>query len=102
MVSTLGDDAPALSSVKKWAAEFKSRRESLEDDSRSGRLSIATSQENIDRIHQMIMNNTQLTISHLANVVSNQHLSRTNGEHSPQQTCLVKSLGLMGAPAFDT
>ena len=23
MVSTLGDDAPALSTVKKWAAEFK-------------------------------------------------------------------------------
>ena len=30
MVSTLGDDAPALSTVKKWAAEFKRGRESLE------------------------------------------------------------------------
>ena len=28
MVSTLGDDAPALSTVKKWAAEFKRGRES--------------------------------------------------------------------------
>ena len=32
MVSTLGDNAPALSTVKKWEAEFKRRRESLEDD----------------------------------------------------------------------
>ena len=32
MVSTLGDDAPALSTVKKWATEFKRGRESLEDD----------------------------------------------------------------------
>ena len=32
MVSILGDDALALSTVKKWAAEFKRGRESLEDD----------------------------------------------------------------------
>ena len=70
MVSTLGDDAPALSTVKKWAAEFKRGRESLEDDQRSGRPSTATTQENIDRIHQMVMNDRQLIISHLANVIS--------------------------------
>ena len=46
MVSTLGDDALALSTVKKWAAKFKRGRESLEDDLRSGHPSIATIQEN--------------------------------------------------------
>ena len=56
MVSTLGDDAPALSTVKKVGSGFKRRRESLEDDPRSGRPSAATTQENIDRIHQMVMN----------------------------------------------
>ena len=56
MVSTLGNDALALSTVKKWAAEFKRGRESLEDDPRSGRPSTATTQENVDRIHQMVMN----------------------------------------------
>ena len=56
MVSTLEDDAPALSTVKEWAAEFKTGKESLEDDLRSGRPSTATTQENIDRIHQMVMN----------------------------------------------
>ena len=45
-------------------------RESLEDDPRSGRPSTATIQENIDRIHQMVMNDKRLTISHLANVIS--------------------------------
>ena len=70
MVSTLGDDAPALSTVKKWAAEFKRGRESLEDDPRSGRPSTATTQENIDRIHQMVMNDRRLTITHMANVIS--------------------------------
>ena len=70
MVSTLGDDAPALSTVKKWAAEFKRGRESLKDDPRSERPSTATTHENIDRIHQMLMNDKRLTISHLANVTN--------------------------------
>ena len=70
MVSTLGDDAPALSTMKKWAAEFKRGWESLEDDPRSERPSTATTQENVDRIHQMVMNDRRLTISHLANVFS--------------------------------
>ena len=51
MVALLGDDAPALSSVQKWAVEFKRDRESLEDDPRSGRPAAATIQGNIDRIH---------------------------------------------------
>ena len=70
VISTLGDDAPALSTVKKWAVEYKRRRESLEDDQRSGRSFTATTQENTGRIHQMVMNDRRLTISHLANVIS--------------------------------
>ena len=93
MVSTLGVDTPALSTVK-WAAEFKRGRESL--GPRSGHPSTATTHKNIDRIYQMVMNDRRLTISHFAKVIS------ISGEHSPQQTWLVKSFGLMGAPAFDT
>ena len=32
IIATLGDDASALATVKKWAAKFKKSRESLEDD----------------------------------------------------------------------
>ena len=49
MVATLGDDTPALSTVKKG-------RESLEDDPRSGRSASATTQENINHVHHMVIN----------------------------------------------
>ena len=56
VVDTLGDDAPALSIVKKWAAEFKRDTKSFEDNPRSGRPYTAATQENIDYIHQIVMN----------------------------------------------
>lgn len=58
MAATLGNGVPTLSTVQKWAAEFKRGRESLEDDPRSGRLATATTQENIDRVHHMVMDET--------------------------------------------
>ena len=67
MVATLGNDAPTLSTVKKWAAEFKRGRESLEDAPRSGHPSTATTKENIDRIHKMVMDDRRLTVNHIAN-----------------------------------
>ncbi|MCU7903101.1 MAG: helix-turn-helix domain-containing protein [Candidatus Thiodiazotropha sp. (ex Lucinoma aequizonata)] len=69
MVSTLGDDAPSFATVKRWAAEFKRGRESLEDDPRSGRPSTATTQENVDRVHDMIMDDRRLTTRYIASVV---------------------------------
>ena len=38
MVATLEKDAPSFATVKKWVAEFKHGRESLQDDPCSGRL----------------------------------------------------------------
>lgn len=44
MVATLRDDTSALSTVQKWAAEF---RNSFEDDSMSGHLATVTPEENM-------------------------------------------------------
>ena len=48
IIATLGDDAPALSTTKKWLAESKRGRKSFEDESSSGRPALATTQEKID------------------------------------------------------
>ena len=68
--------------MKKWAAEFKRGKESLEDDPRSGCPSPASTQENIDCIHQMVMNDRRLTISHLADVISISHKRVENIFHN--------------------
>ena len=69
MVNTLRDDAPRLSTVQKRAAKFKRERKSLEDDSRSGRPATATTPKVIDRVHQIVMGDRWLTISHMTDEV---------------------------------
>ncbi|XP_014790447.1 uncharacterized protein LOC106883820 [Octopus bimaculoides] len=68
MVATLGRDDPALSTVYKWAAEFRRGRESLEDDPRSDHHATVTTEENVDRVHRM--DDRQLTINRTANAIS--------------------------------
>ena len=41
--------------MKKWAAELKRRRESIEDDERSGRPKDATTDENVEIVHNLVM-----------------------------------------------
>ena len=66
MVPTLREDAPSYSMVKKWVAEFKRGRESLEDDPRPGRPATDTTQETIDKIHDMIFADRRLTEHYIA------------------------------------
>ncbi|XP_076035341.1 protein GVQW3-like [Oratosquilla oratoria] len=60
MVSTLRDNAPSYSVVKKWADDFRRGRESLEDDPRQGRPATVTTQEIIDKIHDMSLTDRRL------------------------------------------
>ena len=73
MADTFGDNAPGLSTMQKWAVEFKRGRKSLEDDPRSGRPATATTPEVIDCVHQIVMGDRRLTISHIAKEVGISH-----------------------------
>ena len=41
--------------MTKWAAEFKSGRESIEDDEKSGRPKDATTDENVEIVDNLVM-----------------------------------------------
>ena len=54
-MKTLGNESPSYSTVKKWAVEFKRWRESIENDERSGRPEDATTDENVEIVHNLVM-----------------------------------------------
>src|SRR6476619_5411601 len=66
MTATLGEDAPSYSMVKKWAAEFKRGRQSLEDDPRPGRSVTVSTRETIDKIHDMILGDQRIKQRYIA------------------------------------
>src|SRR5436190_6983885 len=58
--SVYGYSAPSFTTVKFWAAEFKRGRKSLGDDERSGRPKIATTDENIGKVHEMVLDDRRI------------------------------------------
>jgi transposase len=54
-IDVYGDSSASFSSIKKWAAEFKCGRTSLEDDPREGRPKSATTPEFIEQVHDMLL-----------------------------------------------
>jgi hypothetical protein len=54
-INVYGDSSPLFSKIKKWVAEFKRGRTSLEDDPREGRSRNATTPESIKHVHDMVL-----------------------------------------------
>ena len=64
MKKTLGDDSPAYSTVKKWAAEFTRGRNSTEDGPRSRPPKDATSEDQVEDVHRRVIKDGRVTIQH--------------------------------------
>ena len=85
--SVYGDSAPSFTTVKFWAAELKPGCKGLGDDERSGRPKIATTDENIAKVHQMVLDDRRIKVREVAEVMNmskervchilNQHLGMT-------------------------
>ena len=54
-INVYEDSSPSFSSIKKWAAQSKRGRTSLEDDPREGRPKSATTPEIIEEVHDMVL-----------------------------------------------
>ena len=62
MVATLGKDAPSYATVKRWVAEFKRGRQSLEDDPRPGRPVTVATPEMVNKVHDIVMTDRRVTV----------------------------------------
>ena len=70
-----GDASSSFSTTKKWAADFKRGRTSLEDDSREGRPKSATTPEIIEQVHDMLLDDRWMKAREIA--VDYRHFKRT-------------------------
>lgn len=64
------DSAPGKSTVEKWYAKFKRGEMSTEDDARSGRPKEVVTDENIKKIHKIILDNRKVTLNDIAKTLS--------------------------------
>ncbi|XP_023237730.1 histone-lysine N-methyltransferase SETMAR-like [Centruroides sculpturatus] len=67
--STLGESAPSFTTIKYWVAELKQGRTSCEDEHRSCRPSEVTMPEMVEKIHKMVLDETQIKVRELADMV---------------------------------
>ena len=68
--SVYGNSAPLFTTMKFWVAEFKRGRKSLGDDERSGRPKTATTDENISKVYQMVLDERRINVSGIAEVMN--------------------------------
>jgi len=54
LYSVYGDQAPSLTTVKRWSKLFREGREEIEDETRPGRPITETTSENIEQIRLLI------------------------------------------------
>jgi len=63
---TLGEHAPSYATVKSWVAQFKRGDFSTCDAHRPGRPKRVTNPENIDQIHELILENRRISAKSIA------------------------------------
>jgi len=68
-IKVYGDSSASFSTIKKWAAEFKHGRTSLEDDPRKAHPKSATTPEIIEQVHDMVLNDRQMKVCEIAETI---------------------------------
>ena len=69
MVVTLPSDAPLYALVKRWVAEFKRGRESLQDDPRPERPVTVATPEIVSKVHDVVICDRRVTEKYITSAV---------------------------------
>ncbi|MEW8546503.1 MAG: hypothetical protein AB2693_23560 [Candidatus Thiodiazotropha sp.] len=91
MADVYGDNSPKYSTVAKWSAELKRGRDSV-DDPRLGRPADVISQEMIDHVEILVLNDRRIKVAELASEcgICNGSVYTTTHEHLGMSRVSVK------------
>ncbi|KAG5344564.1 SETMR methyltransferase, partial [Acromyrmex heyeri] len=87
-----GDDTLSKTQVYQWYERFKSGREAVEDDACPGRPSTSKTDENVDEIRQLLIENRKLTIREIAettNISFGSVQSILRDDNAPSHNALI-------------
>ena len=69
LTQAYGESAMSKRRVYEWYKRFQDGREDVEDDERPGRPSTSTTNENVEKVKEMVMNDRRITIREVADDV---------------------------------
>ena len=69
LTKTYGESAMSKTKVYEWYKRFQDGREDVEDDERPGRPSTSTTDENVEKVKEMVMNDRRISIREVADDV---------------------------------
>ncbi|XP_045453311.1 protein GVQW3-like [Melitaea cinxia] len=64
--SVYGESGPSSATVKRWTRLFQQGRETLEDDPRSGRPNTAVTDENIEKVKKIVLDDRRIKLWQIA------------------------------------
>jgi transposase len=68
-IQVYGDSSLSFSTIKKWAAEIKRDRTSLEDDPREGRPKSALTPKIIEQVHDIVLDDRRMKLREIAETI---------------------------------
>jgi len=63
------DSAPSRQMVEKWFGDFKRGRTNTDDAERSGRPNSAVTEENIQKVHKIVLSDRKLKLKEIADIL---------------------------------
>lgn len=69
LTKAYGESAMSKARIYEWYKRFKEGRENVKDDERPGRPSTSTTDENVKKVQEMVMNDRRITIREVADDV---------------------------------